>query len=978
MAWGRLALIHAAGEAEQVLPEIAACFGYQPPVQQQKITQPPPIDYAALPEAGNEQVTGNQPTVAEVPPARFLRLRRMVRKQQEDERNLDYLNDPEWCFTERDRRQEGTYRFDRPTPLLPMSRLTPFLLNGLGLQQAGIRLDHRQLSKRMAKGLAIQKLPFLLRQRWSQRLLILVDVHKRLEPYWSDFEFIVLKLRQQLGNEVVQVLRFDESYRGHELQVVSWPETSGHWQCWQPPSSNVSVLILGDLGAGDVSGGSRAFWLRVAQRLNGHPAPVVTLNPLAASSADMRTNRQFQPSPLNDQWSLPRYPLRNGFGVAPVDIDQAEIFACLSVLPVVDTGLLRKLRKTLGWGNSAMEGWLWNHRDIQQTGLGVRLRAAVTAKYQRLYQEKLAGTATAERLWAVVEEHHRNAFQGLKRLVQANRCVVERQQSAEVQDYLQRLAASISQGTEGSGQKLALLQQARTILAVLPEQVWQSELSELAYDVYALVHRDEIQAGEWPETLQAGFDPVKVAQRVSGRSKQPETDRWQIVQVGVNGEFAVRKKETDDGLQIITLAETESVKGLAPTLAFPPVEDRQRFLATEGEHYSSQGGLFRVETQSDFLEFDALEKPSWASKIWRDQSGLKVEIIFAGQAYIAEWQEGEARVRNHWQFPEPLGIDPEFMDLHDSEKGLYADLTIKNITQRFRWIEPGTFMMGSPEDEEGRWEDEDLHQVTLTKGFWLADTTVTQELWMAVMGENPSHFKNSPKKPVEQVSWDDCQQFIAKLNQQIPGLQAQLPTEAQWEYACRAGTPTPFLFGGKNDLTLEKVNYSGKWDDSGYEDKALQQTAAVKIYPANTWGLYEMHGNVWEWCRDVWQDNLGSEPVIDPVHEAEGGTAGVRRVMRGGSWLGDGRRCRSAIRLRDGPDYRYNLIGFRLSLGHAELRQGDGVAGSGVSVLQTGAASAAPDSTVAEQVQAGAVLDAGRLSATVKSLLGRFRAKDKK
>ena len=253
-------------------------------------------------------------------------------------------------------------------------------------------------------------------------------------------------------------------------------------------------------------------------------------------------------------------------------------------------------------------------------------------------------------------------------------------------------------------------------------------------------------------------------------------------------------------------------------------------------------------------------------------------------------------------------------DLDWDKYGLYADLTIQNTTQRFRWIEPGEFMMGSPDNEEGRDNDEDLHQVTLTKGFWLADTTVTQALWEAVMNETPSHFKN-PNNPVENISWNDCQQFIEKLNDQIAGLRAKLPTEAQWEYACRAGTNTSFFFGAKEDLDLGKVNYSGKWDEYDSDGK----TKAVKSHLSNDWGLYEMHGNVLEWCEDVWQENLGTESSIDPLQKSSESKAGAGRVVRGGSWDSFGRYCRSAIRDGREPGYRGNgFIGFRLSLGHVQ------------------------------------------------------------
>ena len=198
-----------------------------------------------------------------------------------------------------------------------------------------------------------------------------------------------------------------------------------------------------------------------------------------------------------------------------------------------------------------------------------------------------------------------------------------------------------------------------------------------------------------------------------------------------------------------------------------------------------------------------------------------------------------------------------------------------------------------------------LHPVTISHGFWLAETTVTQALWQAVTGNNPSHFKGD-NRPVEKVSWDDAQDFIQQLNAFIQALQPEygfrLPAEAEWEYACRAGSETPFNFDG--ELTLEKVNYRGTWDDySQWGQGALQETAEVKSYPCNAWGLFEMHGNVWEWCQDYWSEQSNKEPAFDP----KGPDTGSGRVVRGGSWhylrqarafcLPQRARCRLPLRL---------------------------------------------------------------------------------
>ena len=242
--------------------------------------------------------------------------------------------------------------------------------------------------------------------------------------------------------------------------------------------------------------------------------------------------------------------------------------------------------------------------------------------------------------------------------------------------------------------------------------------------------------------------------------------------------------------------------------------------------------------------------------------------------------------------------------------GLFMVLELQGIQQCFRWIRPGSFMMGSTvESDSDRDDDELQHQVTLTQGYWLADSACTQALWMAVTGENPSRFKENITNPVELVSWDAVQAFINLLNQSQPGLLARLPSEAEWEYACRAGTSTPFSLG--DNITTEQVNYNS---NAPYANAAKGEyrgkTVAVKSLPANPWGLYEMHGNVWEWCAD-WYGAYEQTGVIDPT----GSNKGSDRVLRGGSWHSSARNVRSALRSRHFPGGRIGYDGFRLALG---------------------------------------------------------------
>ena len=233
----------------------------------------------------------------------------------------------------------------------------------------------------------------------------------------------------------------------------------------------------------------------------------------------------------------------------------------------------------------------------------------------------------------------------------------------------------------------------------------------------------------------------------------------------------------------------------------------------------------------------------------------------------------------------------------------------KNVTNgigmKFVWLPRGNFVMGSPKEEKERGDGETQHKVTLTKGFYMGVYTVTQEEWQAVMGNNPSHFTGAKNLPVENVSWDDCQEFIKKLREKDKK-PYRLPTEAEWEYACRAGTKTPFHFG--ETISTDQVNYNGEhiYGD-GKKGLDRKKTTPVGTFPANAWGLCDVHGNVYQWCQD-WAGEYPQKDLVDP----QGPETGLLRVLRGGSWYYEPGYCRSAYRHRGVPDARYGNVGLRL------------------------------------------------------------------
>ena len=226
-------------------------------------------------------------------------------------------------------------------------------------------------------------------------------------------------------------------------------------------------------------------------------------------------------------------------------------------------------------------------------------------------------------------------------------------------------------------------------------------------------------------------------------------------------------------------------------------------------------------------------------------------------------------------------------------------------------IPGGTFWMGSPANEAERGDNESpQHQVTVPS-FFMGKYPLTQAQYQAIMGKNPAYFKGN-NRPVENVSWDDAVRFCQKLSQRT-GKNYRLPSEAEWEYACRAGTKTPFSFG--DNITTDLVNYNGNYPyKSAPKGKYREQTTDVgtfpPTFPPNPFGLYDMHGNVWEWCEDDWHENYIDAPTDGSAWNSQSGSN--TKLLRGGSWHHDAGYCRSALRYGDSRDLRCNLCGFRV------------------------------------------------------------------
>ena len=273
------------------------------------------------------------------------------------------------------------------------------------------------------------------------------------------------------------------------------------------------------------------------------------------------------------------------------------------------------------------------------------------------------------------------------------------------------------------------------------------------------------------------------------------------------------------------------------------------------------------------------------------------ELPLMAQGVIVYKKDG-SKVKYPYEAIDSI-VTYNYDDVIEDEVGENRTFTVNGVSFTMVAVKGGTFTMGATNEQTGAYSDESpTHLVTLSD-YYIGETEVTQELWQAVMGSNPSDFTGNLQRPVEKVSWNDCQTFITKLNA-LTGETFSLPTEAEWEYAARGGNKAQgYLYSGSNTIG----------DVAWYTSNSSSTTHPVKTKQPNELGIYDMSGNVWEWCAD-WFGSYSSSAQTDPV----GPSSGSDRVLRGGSWINIAAYCRVAIRVRNAPTSVNYIYGLRLSL----------------------------------------------------------------
>ncbi len=850
-------------------------------------------------------------------------------------------------------------RLGPPPPLIPWPRLWPFLHAALGAAAERNRVDLPRLVAACSRVRPLRRLPRLKGQRWAGQGQLILDLHPRLYPFRDDFNTLKAALPRLRGAAGLAILRMDE---GPEGPVQVWE--GGAWgplRSYAPPAAEVPVLIAGDLGCLGTPC-QRQAWVRLGRRLGGQGRLPVALTPCPPRWWHPELAGLFFPVFLDRNAQLPpRAAGPRPWPAAPVDLAAAlrddqgvqRLLTLLSACIAIRPALLRHLRHQLPahLADAGSEAAAWQHPafaagkfallpgDLNALG---RLRADVPVTGDA-HQRDLAWTL----IRAQQEQGSTRSQRMEERMLHA---AADGRTDLQAEDFFHEVAqaligADLAEDAEHARWLGAWID---SQAAHLDPAAW--EHSPNAHRLWLLAHPEAERAGT---VNPDGFD-IHRALVAAGRPRQLQS--WRLMQRGdwlewepaaapagsiLSGSPVIAQLPT--GRPVIA-AQEQRAGAPWQSLGLDPAAGGAGALPL-GEHG------WRLRTDFEELLITPMPRPAWAQTLGRDQDGL-----FVGFA------EGEGERRAYWCAPlewlrwpgspvrpavdsrwdghgafvdadqfkalRSVGLAPAGAGwtLSRDQYGLRAEVTIKSVAIGLRWIWPGVFQMGSPPDEKGRSPDETQHEVILTRGFWLAETACTQALWEAVMGENPSYAKG-PQLPVEQVSWTDIQAFIERLNTWLSGSVDRsarwtqgfrLPTEAEWEYACRTRTTTAYSF---DDVFDSKLANNGS------------KTVAVRSLPPNPWGLYEMHGNVYEWCQD-WFGAYPVGPVIDPA----GADSGGRRVLRGGSCFHDALNLRSASRLRDVPGDRPRDRGLRLALGPEPGQAGNGQpAGSGVRLPAQGA-----------------------------------------
>jgi formylglycine-generating enzyme required for sulfatase activity len=930
------------------LEQAAECMGFFRRPEKPSVEKPViPTTDTAGPAGPAAEPTVEHRFETEVPEVRFWRAVEYREKAEPGERGVvpDWLKEMDE-FAGDDLLAKPGKLPPAKRPLLPWSQLWPFLFAALGLWCDARSIDMRRVIENISRLEPLRRLPRRRRLTWAGNAQLILDTDERLMLFREDRNNLLHRLKRWRGKSGFEVIVFDSGPGG---LCKHWPKGMEEPVPYRFPLPGTPVLIISDLGCLDRDRDNRVkkSWLRFGKRMNRAGFVPTILAPCPPRLLDPRFSIYFHLACWDRGGRLKQKGVKSVHGtewsgaIAPVEDSGTNLLlALLSFAVRVEPALLRAVRLLMPhrMADVGTEAAAWNHHDVFACPEGFTFHPETVNNYRHLFKDNKDIRELRARVSGLVKRFHDHlseAIQAEEELL-ANTLLKTDETDKEEPGghrFMKRVVKTLfNEGfifREGLGNWMN-----RVGLRMHPE-AWDRYQAVAA--AWLLNHLQEFKQGRL--IVPQGMDIGKAAW-VLGRDVEPK-------------EFLLRRKGNvfiadrgrddssadewlDRGCPLVTLNSARSwltaagadigQKGIEMFSTDSPQPIR---IPVPGN------GRVIVDTDMAQVVLEPFTLPGWAAEIRQDQCGLSALVREAKKERRVCWlkpgkypvfstggtkdgsrtvfiskgcwmEEGVFNALREKGFAKPAWADTFGVD----EYGIYADFSIKKVAQRMRLILPGRFIMGSPAGEPDRYEWETLHEVILTRGFWLADTACTQALWQAVMGKNPVEFKGG-RRPVEKVSWEDCLTFIEKINRKKPDLHLRFPSEAEWEYACRAGTGTPFWFG--DNITPDQVNYNGNYPYAeGEKGEYRGRTVEVKSLPCNEWGLYQMHGNVWEWCAD-WYGDYPEGPVIDPT----GPDSGESRVLRGGSWVYYGRHARSAYRDGSDPSGRWHLIGLRLARSQA-------------------------------------------------------------
>ncbi len=701
-------------------------------------------------------------------------------------------------------------------------------------------IDVEAVVERVSQGQFLNRIPHRSRRSWGSAITIVEDRARRLVPYWLDQDYVIDALTKLYPPNGVSIARIGD---GEDQPVMRWPEEQRGYPV--SPVSGTLVLVLGDLGCLARQGDHlRSFWLRYGQQLQAQGTPAVALVP--AQTTDI-------PPDLARTWTIVRWGASSVSTAEPSASAQADavrhLLTLLSPAVRVEPGLLRAVRGMFPAGrhNPGLEARVWQDAALaSQHSVAASWDHEQRRTYQAWFAEQPESlrklVLNVIRTWRAML-HQAVWFEEIVELDRRSQGAgIDPTDLEDARTFFTVFAQTLSQAPQVSVDTKAWIARVTERYDTVPGA--DPRVTEALHRLYAVIRPRNVEV-QVPDWYDPGVLPPPPGQAVRQVALWQVADR--LLLRTIEGPF---RAASDLGVRESPLGFVHTASGGVTIAVGEYGREKKReldlTLQSRGSTLLPQETSFHLNTDRDRLRFGRITLPAWAKEIGRDVYGLWVEF------------------------------------------------EVDKVRQRMRWMPPGRFWMGSPENEEGRDSNEGpRHEVQLTHGFWLFDTPCTQALWQAVMRKNPSQFKGATR-PVEQVSWEDCQKFIVELNGRLPGITLALPTEAEWEYACRAGTDAP-----RYDENLDAIAW--------YDKNSNNQTHEVKLKRPNAWGLYDMLGNVDEWCHDGLRD-YKAEVRVDPLGPTE---AGASRAVRGGNWFWYARGVRAADRDVLPPGYRHDDIGFR-------------------------------------------------------------------